>query len=227
MTNSAESVQVPRLTDMDLRIGQTVQLITHGPQPRKYYTPLIGFVEREFIMVRVPLENGWAVQLTEGELLDVRLFSGVFLYEFQCHLQALLLHPRNYLLLSAPASMRQTRFRSHERAKCALPVQVLQAQTGQTPAEGFQFQDLSGSGAALVGPQALGEPGQRLHVQLDFHLAATGTQESLELVADIQSVQPLRNQSGQATGYHHGIRFLDIDPRILLLVTELQRPQVV
>lgn len=226
MTHSAESIQLPRLTDMDLRIGQTVQLITHGPQPRKYYTPLIGFVEREFIMVRVPLENGWAVPLSEGELLDVRVFSGVFLYEFQCHLQALLLHPRNYVLLSAPTRVRQTRFRSHERAKCALPVQVLQAQEGQIPGEGFQFQDLSGSGAALVGPQVLGEAGQRLRLQLKFHLTATGTQESLELAADIQSVQPLRDQAGQATGYHHGIRFLDIDPRILLLVTELQRPQM-
>jgi c-di-GMP-binding flagellar brake protein YcgR len=209
---------------MDLRIGQTVQLITHGPQPRKYYTPLIGFVERSFFMVRVPLENGWAVQLTEGELLDVRVFSGVFLYEFKCQVQAMLLNPRNYLLLTPPASIRQTRFRSHERAKCALPVQVLQAQPGASHLKGFQFQDLSGSGAALVGPSSLGEPGQRVCIQLDFHLQVTNSEESLELEADVQTVQPIPNPTGQTTNYHHGIRFLEIDPRILLLVNELQKP---
>lgn len=222
--SSRTAAPPPRLTDMDLRIGQTVQLITHGPQPRKYYTQLIGYVEREFIMLKVPRENGWEVQLREGESLDVRVFCGVSLYEFESRLQTLLLNPRNFMLLSCPSSLRQTRFRSHERVKCALPVQVLEAPAASLVCSGFQFHDLSGSGAALVGPQCLGEPGQQLHLQMDFQLAATGTQECLEIRADLQSVQPLLNASGQTTGYHHGIHFADIEPRILLLVSELLRP---
>lgn len=225
MANPAEIDKIPRLADLDMRIGQTVQLITHGPQPRKYFAPLIGFVEREFIMLRVPLENGWAVQFNEGELLDVRVFCGVSLYEFQVRLQTLLLNPRNYMMLSCPSSIRQTRLRSHERAKCALPVCVLEAPIGASALTGFHFHDLSAGGAALVGAQALGEVGQRLRLQLDFHLSATNTQEQVVLEADIQSVQPLRNQSGQTTGYHHGIRFGQIEPRILLLVSELQKPR--
>ena len=226
MTNANESAKSPRLTDLDLRIGQTVQLITQGPQPRKYYTRLIGYVDQEFIMLRVPVDKGWAVVLDEGQTLEVRVFCGVSLYDFETRLQTLLLHPRNYMLLSCPTSIRQTRFRSHERVQCALPVRIAQAPAGQAPHAGFQFQDLSGSGAALVGPQALGEPGQSLRVQLDFHLVATDTQEQVLLSAVIQSVQPLRNASGQTTGYHHGIHFEAVEPRILLLVNELLRPQV-
>lgn len=210
---------------MDLRIGQTVQLITHGPQPSKHYTRLIGYVEQEFIMLRVPMENGWAVSLTQGQTLDVRVFCGVALYEFSCRLQTLLLNPRNYMLLSFPEHIRETRLRSHERVKCALPVSVLKTSAGPVPQVGFEFQDLSGGGAALVGPQALGEPEQSLELALDFHLAATGTTEQLVLGADIQSVQAVRNQAGQVTAYHHGIRFHEIEPRILLLVNELQKPR--
>ena len=109
MVNPVEIDKIPRLSDLDLRIGQTVQLITHGPQPRKYFAPLIGFVEREFIMLRLPIEKGWTVQFNEGQSFDVRVFCGVSLFEFEVRLQTLLLHPRNFMLLSCPTSIRQTR----------------------------------------------------------------------------------------------------------------------
>lgn len=223
MADSAETPSLTPLGDMDLRIGQTVQLITQGKHQSKYYTRLIGYVEHEFIMLRVPMENGWAVPLEAGQAMDVRVFCGVSLYEFESRLETVLLHPRNYMLLSCPSHVRQTRLRAHERAKCALPVQVLQSPRGPV-ATGFQFQDLSGGGAALVGPQALGEPGQALEVALDFHLQATDSQERVVFAAEIQSVQALRDQAGQTTGCHHGIRFAHTDPRVLLLVSELLRP---
>jgi len=216
-----------RLMDLDLRIGQTVQLITRGPQPAKHYTRLIGHAEPDFLMLRVPVENGWTVTLDEGQSLDVRVFCGVSLYEFESRLQTLLLNPRNYMLLSCPSAIRETRLRSHERVQCALPVRIAQAPawTGTAMQEGFRFQDLSGSGAALVGPQMLGEVGQSLQVELAFDLAATGTHERLLMGADVQSVQPLRDATGQTTGHLHGIRFHEVEPRILLLVSELQKPQ--
>lgn len=226
MSKSSEKVPGLRLTDLDLRIGQTVQLIRHGKQPVKHFTRLIGHAEPDFLMLRVPVENGWTVTFDEGQSFDVRVFCGVSLYEFETRLQALLLHPRNYMLMTCPVDIRETRLRSHERVQCALPVRVLQAPSlaPQFQVDAYRFQDLSGSGAALVGPQALGEVGQSLQVELAFSLAATGTQEQLLLSADIQTVQPLRDASGQGTAYLHGIRFHGVDPRVLLLVSELQKP---
>jgi hypothetical protein len=215
-----------RLSDLDLRIGQTVQLVTRKPQQTKYFTRLIGHAEPDFLMLRVPLENGWAVPLAEGQSLDVRVFCGVSLYEFETRLQTLLLNPRNFMLLSYPSIIRETRLRSHERVQCALPVRILQARglTGAAISEGYQFQDLAGSGAALVGPQVLGEVGQSLQVEVDFDLTATGTHERLLIGADVQSVRPLRDSAGHITGHLHGIRFHEIEPRILLLVSELKKP---
>lgn len=215
-----------RLINLELRIGQTVQLITHGPHPTKYYTRLIGHADPHFLMLRVPMENGWSVTLEEGQSLDVRVFCGVSLYEFESRLETLLLNPRNYMLLSCPSAIHETRFRSHERVQCNLPVRIAQAPAVLTVGAegGFRLQDLSGSGAALVGPQMLGELGQSLKIELTFDLAATGTHEQLVIGADLQSVQPLRDAVGQVSGYLHGIRFHEVEPRVLLLVNELQKP---
>jgi len=216
----------PRLIDLDLRIGQTVQLISRGKQQVKHFTRLIGHAEPDFLMLRVPVANGWTVTFEEGQLFDVRVFCGVSLYEFETHLQTLLLHPRNYMLMSCPEKITATRLRSHQRVQCALPVTVLQAPNGvgEVLESAYRFQDLSGVGAALVGPHALGEVGQSLQVELSFALAATGTQEKLVLDADIQTVQPLRDASGHSSGFQIGIRFHQIEPSVLLLVNELQKP---
>ena len=159
----------------------------------------------------------------DGQTLQLRLFCGVSLYEFECRLETVLLHPRNYMLLTCPTSVRETRLRAHERAKCALPVQVLQSPQGSF-VQGFQFQDLSGGGAALVGPRTLGEVGQQIEVGLEFDLVSTDSHERVVFEAEIQSVQPVRDQTGQATAQHHGIRFAQTDARILLLVNELLKP---
>lgn len=214
------------MNDLDLRIGQTVQLISQGKQSVKHFTRLIGHAEPDFLMLRLPVANGWTVTFEEGQSFDLRVFCGVSLYEFETRLQALLLHPRNYMLMSCPQKIRETRLRSHQRVACDLPVKVLQAPnlSGEALVGAYRFQDLSGLGAALLTPQALGDVGQSLQLELSFALAATGTQETLVLDADIQTVQPLRDVSGQSSGFQIGIRFHQIEPCVLLLVNELQKP---
>lgn len=222
MTAGSKAPASHPLADMDLRIGQPVQLILHGPQTYKHYTRLIGHVEHEFIMLRVPMENGWAVPLHEGQALEVRAFSGTWVYEFSSRVLTLLHHPRNYLLLSPPTNIRQSRLREHERVRCHLPVQIVQAPAGQAPWTGYRLDDLSAGGGALVGPAALGQAGERLELTLDFALAATQSQETLTLGAVIQSCEV--SAPGQV---RHGLRFEKIDARLVLLVHETgaQRPQ--
>jgi len=214
-----------QLADMDLRIGQPVQLVIEATQTYKYYTRLIGYVEPDFIMLRVPMENGWAVPLQAGQSLQVRVFSGVSIFDFDSRIQTVLLHPRNFMLLDCPAHIRQTRLRSHERVKCALPVKVLRTGSGASVAADGLCQDLSAGGAAVVTPEPLGAVGDTLLLDLAFSLQTTGTQEHLQIEATLQSVQPLRNAQGQDSGHHHGLRFSRIEPLIALLVNELHKPR--
>ena len=152
----------------------------------------------------------------------MRAFSGTWVYEFSSRVLTLLHHPRNYLLLSPPTNIRQSRLREHERVRCQLPVQIVQAPAGQAPWTGYRFEDLSAGGGALVGPSALGQPGERLELTLSFALAATLSQESITLGATLQSCE---TTAGGAV--RHGLRFDKIDARIVLLVHETgaQRPQ--
>lgn len=223
MSDPMDHTRPLRLSELDLSIGQTVQIIVKGPQTRKHFTHLVGFVENEFVILRMPMENGWAVQLDEGQAVDVRMFSSVSLFEFGSRILSVQLHPRNFMLLSPPTSIQETRLRAHERVKCALPVLVTHASEGQAPWSGYQFQDLSGGGGALVGPQALGQTGDTVQLELEFRLSATGTHEHIALKAVIQSTQVIKGMNGQAASHHHGLRFDRVDPLVLLLVTELQK----
>lgn len=211
----------PSLIQLHLRIGQPVQVILHGPQDYKHYTQLIGFVEPEYVILRTPLENGWPVPVNQGQALEVRLFSEVSLFEFSARVQAIQLHPRNFMVIDYPKTLRETRYRDHARVACRLPANIIESIAGQPT--GFEVTNLSGSGAALVGPLALGEKGQVLNFELAFRLEATDTQECLQLQATVQSVEALPGDSGQPVQYRHGIRFEQADPRIFLLVHELQK----
>jgi hypothetical protein len=217
------AIRLPQLAALGLKIAQTVQIIRHTPLPSKHYTQLIGFVENEFIILRIPKANGWPVHFNEGERLTVRAFSGTLLHEFESHLIAFLHHPRNYMTLGCPDSIGSVPLRSHERVRCALPVRVVSNSIGRRPLEGYRFQDLSGSGAAVVGEAPLGAVGESLQVEVALPRASK-TDETVALDAVIQSVKPLSKPLSETAGFLHGIRFQHVDARILRLIHELLHP---
>ncbi len=212
---------LPSLSGMNLRIGQPVQVLWRGAYEYKHYTRLIGFWEHDYVILRMPMENGWPVPLSNKQTLDVRLFSEVSIFQFSTSVQSVQNHPRNFVILDYPQTVQETRLRSHERVNCQLPVRITHSSIG--PCEGYHFLDLSGSGASLVGPHPLGSVQSAITLELAFELKATGTQECLLLPATVQAVQALPVDSAHTTLYRHGIQFEHIDPRVLLLVHELPR----
>ncbi len=218
MTTHTDTVHAARFRDMDLRVGQRVQLIVPDTLTLKFYTTIIGWVEGEFLILRVPDEQGRTLHLKQGEALEIRLFSGVSVFAFATRLETLLLHPRNYMLMAFPKAITETRMRSHPRVRASLPVEVLGVddQVGQWT--DFRLDDLSGSGAAIVGPSTLGAAGARISLALKFQLHATGREERVLMDASLQSVYPLETPSAR---FRHGLKFESIDPRIVLLVQEL------
>lgn len=221
MSAQTPSSPLPSLSGMNLRIGQPVQVLWRAVHEYKHYTRLIGFWEPDYVILRMPMENGWPVPLNNKQTLDVRLFSEVSIFQFSTTVQSVQNHPRNFVVLDYPQAVQETRLRSHERVNCQLPVRVTESSIG--PSEGYHFLDLSGSGASLVGPHPLGDVRGAITLELAFELKATGTQECLRLSATIQAVQALPVDSAHTTLYRHGIQFQQIDPRVLLLVHELPR----
>ncbi len=123
MTETAQN-QTAEFAEMDLRIGQRVQLVLMDPYEEKHYTKLIGYVENEFVMLQIPQSKGWDVPLREGQSVEVRLFSGVSIFQFSTRIQAVLINPRNYVLLNFPEKVQKSRLRSQARVPVSLPVRI-------------------------------------------------------------------------------------------------------
>ena len=208
--------------EMDLRVGQPLQLLIQGALPSKHYTRLIGYVDPEFMMVKVPMDKGRPVPFLDGQLLQVRLFSGRSLFQFDSPVLAQLLVPRQTLLLGVAQSVLETRMRAHVRVKTQLPLGIVHAPGVPAGAPGFRLEDLSGGGAAVVGPRALGQAGDTVRLALSFHLAATGEDETVEIAGRIRSLGPAAASGPAAQQVLHGVEFEGTDPRTLLLIYELQ-----
>lgn len=225
MPHTDHAPRKAKFSDMDLRVGQRVQLIQDSATAHKHYTSVIGYVENEFLMLRVPQEDGWIVHLNEGMNVEVRLFSGLSIFTFKSHINTMLLNPRNYMLLSFPEDIEETPMRAHLRVRTSLPVEILTSPAGESTLNQFHLHDLSGGGASIIGPQKLGAPEEHLKIGLRFDLQSTGKSEHVELEATIQNVEPVHaeNKAGTKTDFQHGIKFKETDARVVLLVHELQQ----
>lgn len=219
-SESASSPLTPAaFADMDLRVGQKLLLAVDWPAPEKYYSQLIGYQEPEFIILKPPEANGATVQMAVGKALEVRLFSGVSVFTFKTRVQAFLMHPRNYMLMSFPEEVLESRLRAYNRVLCELPAQVHGVQ-GQTIS--CIVRDLSGGGALVTTPNTIGQVGDKVQLHLQFDLQATGTREQLSLNATIRNIVDHKEPNGQ-TVKRNGLEFDDTHSKIFLLVYELQQ----
>jgi hypothetical protein len=89
----------------------------------------------------------------------------------------------------------------------------------------FHLHDISGGGTSAVGPYKLGEVDSQVKLRLRFDLQSTGKSEDAEMTGTIQSVELVNraNQADSTTQYQHGIRFHELDARVVLLAHEPQQ----
>lgn len=219
MTETAQN-QTAEFAEMDLRIGQRVQLVLMDPYEEKHYTKLIGYVENEFVMLQIPQSKGWDVPLREGQSVEVRLFSGVSIFQFSTRIQAVLINPRNYVLLNFPEKVQKSRLRSQARVPVSLPVRISDLPQEQ---QDFQVLDLSSGGASLVGPVKLGQIGDDFKLTLSFHLETSGQLEQFQLASTIQNIEVIQKTNPDTALYKHGLKFAKNDPRVVLYIYELQQ----
>ena len=224
MSNHEPAPKKAKFADMKFQVGQRVQLIQEGAGAHKHYTSVIGWVENEFLILRVPQDDGWITHLREGISVEVRLFSGLSIFTFKSRINTLLLNPRNYMLLSFPEDILESPMRAHLRVRTALPVEILESTAGHNLGD-FHLHDISGGGTSVLGPHKLGEVESRIKLGLRFDLQSTGKSEHAEMMGTIQNVEHVHraNQSDAKPEYQHGIRFDEPDARIVLLVHELQQ----
>lgn len=193
--------------DIKLQVGTRLQImLQRGAGQIIHYTTLIGYVSGDYLLVKVPFENGLSVQMQEGEQVTLRTFSGLNVFTFSCSVQSIFLAPRFYMHLSFPQQVQATALRKAVRVKVGLPVQI------DGLAENGIITDISVDGAQITTTTVLGEPGAKATLSFTFQIKPTNQEVLIQTDATICSMRALpASKKGGPQRFSHGVLFNDID----------------
>ena len=196
---------------MNLQVGTRLQLITHRRvKPVQHFSSLIGYVKDEYIILKIPMENGAPIALAEGERLTIRVFSGVKVCSFACTVERVFARPLFYVHVSFPTTVQGTSLRTAMRVKVDLPAQIHGSGTHNTTLA-CTILNLSVSGALVVSPSRL--PADEEQIALQFSLKAPPHDQEVRVSARaaIRNVNVTRAADDRDL-YTYGMQFTELDP---------------
>lgn len=201
---------------LKLQAGTHAQVLTHrGLAKAQHISTVIGWDANEYMLIKLPRENGAALSFHEGEKISLRVFSGTAIGTFDTTVIKAMYHPLYCLCLSFPVSMQIKKLRQEMRIKVALDANLVNAKETATTHK-VKLDNLSATGALVSTAKLIGEIGDGL--ELAFTLPANGDDEtrSLKMKAKIRNVVSATNVEGQ--NFMLGMEFVDIDATDQLIV---------
>ena len=197
---------------LNMQVGVRLQLITHRRvKPVTHFSCLIGYLRDEYLIVKIPFDDGVPIGLTEGERVTIRVFSGVNVCSFACTVERVFARPLYYVHLSFPTSIQGTSLRGAMRVRADLPVQVSGVQDGAAPMECL-LANVSVTGARIDSPLPL--PPQQDIVDLQFTLSIPPGNQAAQVRtrATIKNLAVGKPAAGQTEMYSYGVQFTGLDP---------------
>lgn len=191
--------------EINLQVGARLQMtLQHGVKQAIYYTELIGYVDGEYLIIKMPFENGLSIQTQVGDQVILRILAGVDVFTLTCGVKTVFRAPHYYIHLSFPTDIKSIALRGAVRAKVNLPVQI----NGVVGV----ISDISVTGAAIVADSALGEPNEDTLISFDFPIKPTNQNAHIAIGATIRSVQQVPGKKKDAPSrFTHGISFHELD----------------
>ncbi|MDZ4201980.1 MAG: flagellar brake protein [Gallionella sp.] len=181
-TNSKS--EMTDLVSVGVVIGDVLQLQEISEAGHRYAVDMIGFADKQSVLVSHPMLNDLPVSIAEGDRFLVRGFSGRKTYEFEAAVIALAKTPFSHLHLTFPAQVSVIHMRNALRIRPNLGCFV------QDPANPLKMpatiEDISTSGARIQSRTALGKVGDRL--VLNFRLPVAGEEQSFVMPAIVRNV---------------------------------------
>jgi c-di-GMP-binding flagellar brake protein YcgR len=212
MSTSEPKPQEFEFEAMNLQVGVRLQFLTHrGIKPVQHFSTLIGWAKDEYMIVKIPMENGAPIPLLEGEKITIRVFSGVTVCSFPCTIQRIFPRPLNYVHVSFPESIQGTSLRAAMRVKVDIPAQMSSLRAYATPMNVF-IVNLSVSGALVESPRKLA-PGEEA-IKLSFTLIQQpgNIQVIVTTKASIKNVNTVKNPDTGVELTTYGVAFVDLEP---------------
>lgn len=217
---SEPRAQVFEFESMNLQVGGRIQFITHRTiKPIQHFSTLIGYVKDEYMIVKIPSENGAPIALNDGDKLTIRVFSGVTVCSFACTVLRIFGRPLNYVHLSFPDAIQGTSLRAAMRVKVDIPAQLLTAEHPPVP---VFLVNLSVSGALIESPQKLSPDEPKVTLSFTLIGQSGNHQVRVKTAATIQNVNILKPASGALSEvFTYGVQFVDLEPHHYTMLQNL------
>jgi len=191
--------------DINPQVGARLQMtVQYSSKPSVYYTELIGYVDGEYLIIKMPFENGLSIQVNVGEQVTLRILAGVDVFTLMCRVKTVFKAPYYYIHLSFPTDITSVALRGAVRARVNLPVQINGVDA--------VISDISVTGAAIVADSALGQPNEDTLISFDFPIKPSNQNAHIVTGATIRSIQQLPSKKRDTPPkYTHGISFHELD----------------
>jgi c-di-GMP-binding flagellar brake protein YcgR len=221
--DSDETERKSDFAEFNLQIGARLQILAGATRTNaSYFTSLVGYAPGEFVLVKAPIERNLPIALQEGEDLTVRIFSGINVVSFTCHVERVFNNFYGCVQLSYPESVKAIRLRKAMRVRVNLAAQIKVAMPDAEPrAETGTLVNLSTAGGLIEAKTKLGDPEQQLDLSFTF-VAPTGDQQvRVDVKATIRSTKTVNQPRGGGELFTYGVEFDEIDPSKQILLQNL------
>jgi len=196
---------------LNMQVGVRLQLITHRRlKPVAHFSSLIGYVRDEYLILKIPFEDGVPIGLTEGERVTIRVFSGVKVCSFASTVERVFSRPLFYVHLSFPTSIQGTSLRGAMRVRADLPVRVA-GMHGMAPMDCL-LANISVTGARIDSPQPLPPEEDIVDLQFALVIPPDNKETQVRTRANIKNLAVGKPADGRAEMYSYGVQFIDLDP---------------
>lgn len=197
---------------MNLQVGVRLQFMTHrNIKPVQHFSTLIGYVKDEYIIVKIPVENGAPIALADGEPVTIRVFSGVNVCSFVSTVERVFPRPLSYVHLSFPTSIQGTSLRGAMRVKAEIPARVKSISQGG-PSVDCMLVNVSVSGARIESQHPLPPDDEVVALEFTLTTPPENQQVPVETLATIRNMTTGSPADGQSSVYSYGVQFVDLDP---------------
>jgi c-di-GMP-binding flagellar brake protein YcgR len=197
---------------MNLQVGVRLQFITHRRvKPVQHFSTLIGWLKDEYLIVKIPMNNGVPIPLVEGERLTMRVFSGIHVCSFACTVERVFGRPLLYAHISFPRTIQGTSLRTAMRVKVDIPAHIIPV-GGAVPAVECLVTNLSVNGARIESKKSL--PQDEDEIELEFALLAPPNNQEIRVRtrATVRNISALSGGPDQTEGFAYGVQFANLDP---------------
>lgn len=197
---------------MNLQVGVRLQFITHrGLKPVQHFSTLIGWVKDEYMIVKIPTDNGAPIPLVEGERVTMRVFSGIHVCTFASTIERFFGRPLLYAHISFPRSIQGTSLRTAMRVKVDIPALIIPL-GGSVPPVKCLVTNLSVSGARIESQTRLPQDEEQFDVEFSLLAPPNNQEVRVRTRAAVRNISALAGAPEQAEGFAYGVQFVNLNP---------------